>query len=359
MYIHVPFCEKACKYCDFHFSTNTNYIDTFFKALEEEAFQRRSYLQGTYSTLYFGGGTPSFVSVSYLKKIISYLFDIFDFQEDTEITIEANPNDLTPEKLDALRKIGTTRLSIGVQSFSDPILNFIGRVHTREQSLQAIENAKKQGFRSFNLDLMYGITHQTKKQWEEDLAIITAIRPHHISAYLMTVEKKTVFGKLHEKKMLPEVDVTLVENMYFTLVEKLKKEGYEHYEVSNFCLPEKESSHNKKYWSDTYYCGLGPSAHSYDGISRQWNKPNNWQYIKSVISGKTYYEKEILTKKQKYIEKIMTTLRTSEGIKENEILDTKSREMLLSKGLLVCKNGKISIPEKKWLLSDSIIAQLI
>jgi putative oxygen-independent coproporphyrinogen III oxidase len=289
-------------------------MDQVSNSIISELNQRKEYLGGQQvETIYFGGGTPSLLGVTDIERILSCIYKLFKVDKKAEITLEANPDDLTPEKLIALKLAGINRLSIGIQSFRQEDLNFLSRTHTSFQVTQCIADAKQTGFNNLSIDLIYGIPTLTDEGWEENLQKAFSFGISHISAYSLTIEDKTPLAFMIRKWKLKPVDEGLSVSHYHILSRMMQQYGYEHYEISNFCLPGNYSRHNTAYWQGTHYLGVGPSAHSYNGISRQWNVANLTKYIDSAASGSVEIEKENLSLVTQLNEYIMTSLRTMWG----------------------------------------------
>ncbi|MEI9919550.1 MAG: radical SAM family heme chaperone HemW [Bacteroidota bacterium] len=314
IYIHIPFCKQACYYCDFHFSTNLEMKDQVVKAIVKEIGMQKDYLGGEeISTIYFGGGTPSLLKKEDLLRIINEIRTHNNLIPDTEITLEANPDDLDKKKVDDLRSAGINRLSIGIQSFDDNILKFFNRAHNSDQAVGSLEQARSAGFDNISIDLIYGAPGQTNDSLEGNLSKVLSFKPEHISAYSLTIEERTVFGKWRDANKLTPMNDELVAEQFEILMDKLTQKGYDHYEISNFGLPGFHSRHNSSYWRGVKYLGVGPSAHSFDGISRQFNISNNSIYVRKMDSGEIPFEREVLTLEDKINEYLFISLRTSAG----------------------------------------------
>ena len=313
IYLHIPFCKKACHYCNFHFSTQTKDLQTFIDALLQEIELQKSYINEPIETIYFGGGTPSLLNESQLKVIMDNIYSNFNVAATIECTLEANPDDMSPSKLAGWKNIGINRLSIGIQSFQATALTWMNRAHTVEQSHAAIQMAKDAGIHNLSIDLIYGTPSLTDQALMADLDWIEQYQIKHVSCYALTVEDKTALKKQIEKGQIENVDPEKQSKHFEIVCVRLKTMGLEHYEISNFAKPGFRSQHNSNYWSGKTYLGLGPSAHSYNGISRQWNIANNALYIKSIAQGQLNYEIEILTEANRYNEYMMTSLRRMEG----------------------------------------------
>ena len=328
IYIHIPFCKKACHYCNFHFSTQTNNIDGFIEALLIEIDLRKDYLPSPIQTIYLGGGTPSLLSFSQLKTIVDAIKRQFVLNDSIEFTIEANPDDITDEQLQYWKQLGINRLSIGIQSFQNDALKWMNRAHEVGQSHKAIASAQKAGFENISIDLIYGTPHYTRAHLEADLNIIKTYAIPHVSCYALTVEEKTVLHSMIQKGQMKNVVSEEQAAHFDIIVDFLNEQGFEHYEISNFSKPGYRSQHNSSYWKGTYYIGLGPSAHSYNGVTRQWNIANNALYIQSLKKGEINFEIESLELHTQYNEYMMISLRCMEGFDLN-LIESKYGEAYL------------------------------
>ncbi len=315
IYIHIPFCKQACHYCNFHFSTSTRLQNDFTVALLKEMKERSFYLDGErIETIYFGGGTPSLLPDAVIREILESLYHLFSLSPDPEITLESNPDDMAQERLVAWKKMGINRLSIGIQSFFAEDLNWMNRAHDASQAIRALEQTRIAGFDQFSLDLIYGSPGLTDEKWSKNLHKALSFNPPHISCYALTVEPKTALYSMIRMKKSPDIHPDTQAAQFITGIETLESAGYEHYEISSFAKPGSRSRHNSSYWHSKKYLGLGPSAHSFNGNSRQWNKSNNALYIKGVMTGQAYFETEFLQPRDLLNEYIMTSLRTREGL---------------------------------------------
>ena len=314
LYIHIPFCKQACHYCDFHFSTNRELSHQLCEALAKELVLQKDYLKGEpLKTIYLGGGTPSILSQGELDGIFNTIAAHYKIDSHAEITLEANPDDLTSAKLLALRQVGINRLSIGIQSFDPEVLRFLNRAHDVEASLNCVTLARDAGFENLSIDLIYSIPGQDNLTWRKNLEQAIKLSPEHISSYSLSVEEKTTFGRWQRAGKLKAADEETAAQQFEILMEELELAGYEQYEISNFSKPGFHSRHNSSYWEQEPYLGIGPSAHSYNGNTRQFNLPNNHLYIKSLFENKMSFELETLTASNKINEYIFTTLRTNRG----------------------------------------------
>ncbi len=369
IYLHIPFCKQACYYCNFHFSTSLSQQPALVQQLLREIDLQRNYLSGApVSSIYFGGGTPSMLPQADIELLLSKLRDTFPVNPDAEITLEANPDDLTPEKLDALRTAGINRLSIGIQSFHEPDLRWMNRAHDSQQALQCIINAKAAGFNNLTIDLIYGGPTLTDEGWAANVQQAIDLGVQHLSCYALTVEPGTALDQFIRKKKVAAVDSDKAARHFEQLMQWTAKAGYEHYEISNFALPGWHSRHNSSYWQGQPYLGLGPSAHSFNGVSRQWNIANNALYIKSLEQDKVPFELEELTPVMMLNEYIMTTLRTSQGCilpVVEERFGTDKRDTLLQlsrtfidKGWMVLRNDNLVLTPEGRLFADGIASDL-
>lgn len=314
IYIHIPFCKKACHYCNFHFSVAGQQMPAMVKAICKEAGLRRSYLSEKVETIYFGGGTPSLSTKYEVRGMIDTFRELFDVDKGAEITLEANPDDITEDNLAGWKEAGINRLSIGIQSFFDEDLQWMNRAHTAMQAVQSIGMAKQHGFTNITIDLIYGTPYLTDEKWERNIDTALSLNIPHLSCYALTVEPKTALAKMIETHRSENVDADKQARHFALLTKTLAAKGFEHYEISNFALHGFRSRHNSSYWQGNPYLGLGPSAHSFNGRSRQWNIANNNLYLKSIEENIIPFEEEVLTEIQQLNEYIMTALRTAEGI---------------------------------------------
>jgi oxygen-independent coproporphyrinogen III oxidase len=366
VYIHIPFCRKACHYCNFHFSTSLKLKNEFLHALlkeieitastpEDTRKETSGYLKGEMvDTIYFGGGTPSLLSEEELTAIFNQLHRYYSISATAEVTLEANPDDITQEKLEAWKKSGINRLSIGIQSFFDDDLVWMNRAHTSEQSIAAIQLSKAAGFHNLTIDLIYGTPGLTDEKWKQNVDIAIHAGIPHLSCYGLTVEPSTALDKLIRQKKVEDIDQEKQARQYLLLMQWLGAAGYEHYEISNFAKPGLRSRHNTSYWQGKTYLGLGPSAHSFDGRSRRWNISNNAMYIQSVANNELPVESEELTVTQQINEYIMTALRTSEGVNLNEVEKRFGTGISLNVELSAKKyieSGKIQQMQKRLVLT--------
>jgi len=284
------------------------------RAITRELELQQPYLAGqTITSIYFGGGTPSLLNEEELRILLNAVYEFYSVSSDPEITLEANPDDLSLNKLQLLKQLGFNRLSIGVQSFHEPHLRYLNRAHSAEEAGKCVQQAKEVGFDNFSIDLIYAIPHSDHSVWQADLATAVSLNPKHISAYCLTIEEKTVFGRWLRHQKIPPIDETFAAEQFELLIDVLTASGYEQYEVSNFCQPGWESKHNSNYWKDVLYLGVGPGAHSFNGNSRQYNVANNGKYLKALAEDRIPCEREQLSKADRINEYLMTGLRTKWG----------------------------------------------
>ncbi|WP_341225093.1 radical SAM family heme chaperone HemW [uncultured Arcticibacterium sp.] len=330
LYLHIPFCKQACHYCDFHFSTNTSRSQEIVNAICKEIELQKDFL-GTKNleTIYFGGGTPSLLSISQIEQIFSKIAQHFTIQPRAEITFECNPDDITIQRLTEWRNLGINRLSIGVQSFDENHLKFLNRAHSTSHSMQCISDAQKAGFDNLSIDLIYAIPSVSNEIWKLDLKKAFSFDVNHISSYCLTIEEKTVFGHRLKEKVMKPIDDDFASNQFDILLEEMSKNSFEQYEISNFAKNTAYAVHNTSYWQGDQYLGLGPSAHSFDGNKRFWNVSNNTKYLKAIAVNTVPNEFETLSQKDKANEYLMTGLRTKWGVdlgKLNKILPLSSKD---------------------------------
>lgn len=322
IYIHIPFCKQKCHYCNFYSLTSEKYRSVFIDVLIKEIALQKNYLKGEeIETIYFGGGTPSLLSSYEIKRIIDNLALFHNINTDAEITLEANPDDITREKITELRKTPVNRFSIGIQSFFDEDLKYLNRVHSGREAGLSVKTVLDAGFENMSIDLIYGIPTLSNEQWQANIEKFFSFGIPHLSSYALTVEPKTALEVLIRKGKIKNVDEEKAVRQFRILMRTMKEKDFIHYEISNFSREGFYSKHNRSYWQGKKYLGLGPSAHSFDGNSRQWNISNLSKYIEAVNAGGKIVEKEILTKEQKYNEYVMTSLRTIWGTNTKYILE--------------------------------------
>ncbi|MBI4931665.1 MAG: radical SAM family heme chaperone HemW [Bacteroidetes bacterium] len=369
IYIHIPFCRQACYYCDFHFSTSLKNKKDFLEALKKEIYLQKDYLETkNISSVYFGGGTPSVLSHEEILDIFSELADYFSIDLNAEITLEANPDDLSKEKLKELYQTPINRLSIGIQSFSDEDLLFLNRIHDSECAITSVKEAQNAGFKNITIDLIYGIQTLSNEQWKKNIKQAIALDVQHLSCYSLTIEPKTALAAFINKGKALNINSEKSAEQFEVLMDEMEKNDFIHYEISNFCKEGFYSRHNSSYWMGEKYLGLGPSAHSFDGGSRQWNVSSNSNYISCLHKNNIPFEKEILSENQKYNEYILTSLRTIWGadikfVKKNfseEISSHFSASSLRAQqsNLIERKSDKLLLTRKGKLFADTIAREL-
>jgi len=368
IYIHIPFCRKACHYCNFHFSVSQNLLPQMIGAICRETALRADYITENISTIYLGGGTPSLLQIADCRLLIEKMCSLFTVDEDAEITLEANPDDINKEKLLGWKDVGINRLSVGVQSFFDDDLHWMNRAHDATQAYRSIGLAQQFGFNNFSIDLIYGTPNLTDEEWLQNLETANKLNALHLSCYALTVEPNTALQKmiaLHKKE---NIDAEKQSRQFELLMQWADQNNYEHYEISNFAKAGFRSRHNSSHWQGKPYLGLGPSAHSYNGSSRQWNIANNSLYINNIEKDIVPFEREELTPTQKINEYIMTALRTVEGIELDQLEKLSGKKALaeiindaqrfIRENLIERKNGSLVLTNKGNLFADGIASNL-
>lgn len=369
LYLHIPFCKQACHYCDFHFSTSQKNKTDLVQAMMRELEMRKQELPaGELTTIYFGGGTPSILSAEELHFIFENISKHFSIAENAEITLEANPDDLSREYLRMLKQTPVNRLSIGIQSFRDEDLQLMNRAHSSKEAEAAVRDAQDAGFSNLTVDLIYGIPGLSENAWLENLSKIRELNIPHLSSYCLTVESRTALAHFVKQGKIKPVDEEQSSSQFLSLVRFATENGFSHYEISNFAKEGFVAKHNSSYWFGEPYLGLGPSAHSYDGKIRRWNISNNAQYVKRISENQFAYESEELTAKDRFNEYLMTRLRTIWGISENEIREQFGNEHAvavmaameehISRGEAARNGDRIFLTEKGRLLADRIASDL-
>ena len=356
IYIHIPFCRKACHYCNFHFSTSLGMVDRMVDAIKKEIDIAEKLIGETIQTIYFGGGTPSLIPPDLIKMILEKIYQSYHVSSDAEITLEANPDDITLSNAEAWKAMGVNRFSIGIQSFFEDDLHWMNRAHDAIQSKKCIEIIKQVGFDNFSIDLIYGTPGQSLERWVENLEIAFEYKVPHLSCYALTVEDGTALHHMIETRKKEQVDTDEQSLRFEKLVEKTNEAGYRHYEISNFAIPGKESKHNKSYWEGALYQGFGPAAHSFDGKSRRWNVSNNMDYILSIENNKLPFEIELLSKVDQLNEYIMTSLRCDTGINKEFLVQHWGEEKMIHIRNEISKSiaeGRVVEDEKHIKLSAS------
>lgn len=370
LYIHIPFCAKRCLYCDFFSNTDMKFKEPYVSAVIREMQLRQEYIGGEpLDTIYFGGGTPSQLQQADFERIFKAIDCLFNISSCKEITLEVNPDDMTPEYVASLRNLPFNRVSMGVQSFKEKDLHFLNRRHDREQALRAVELCKENGIPNISIDLIYGLPGQTLEEWQENLDDAIHLEIPHISAYHLIYEEGTALYKLMEAGKVAPIEEELSVTLFSTLINRLAEAGYLHYEISNFARPGYFSQHNSSYWTGKKYIGIGPSAHSYDGESRQWNISSLPHYLEGIRTGIPNIEIEKLDINTKYNDFIITGLRTMWGIRTSEIREQFGEEKqaylerqaatYLHQGLLIYENDTLTLSKEGIFISDGIMSDLL
>lgn len=316
IYIHIPFCKQKCTYCDFHFSTTfEEYRQKMIESIANELVERKDYLENKgIKTIYFGGGTPSLLDQNELQIILNDIYANFDVEEGIEISLEANPDDITDEKLEDWTAVGINRLSIGLQSFKTEDLDWMNRAHTVDEALTCVRKSQEAGISNLTVDLIYGLPNLSLDEWRSHIQQVLDFGVPHISAYCLTVEENTVLNSFVKKGKIVVADDNQQSDQFKLLVSVLEENGFDQYEISNFSKPGFESKHNSNYWKGEWYLGVGPSAHSFNGVSRAWNVANNRKYLAAIGKGENHLETEILSPENQFNEYVLTGLRTVYGV---------------------------------------------
>ncbi len=368
IYIHIPFCKQACHYCNFHFSTSLHYKHDLVAALLHELEMRKDYIgEEIIETVYLGGGTPSLLETKEINDLLYAVWFHYNLSPKAEITLEANPDDLDEEKLEELKWSKINRLSIGIQSFSDEDLKFMNRAHNADEAENCISLARAAGFEDLTVDLIYGTPTMSDEQWKDNIVKVLAMDIPHISCYCLTVEEKTALHKFVATGKAPPVNDEIANQQFKYLMNALYAHDYDHYEISNFAKPGHYSIHNSNYWKGKKYLGIGPGAHSFDGISRQWNVANNLKYINALREDQLDFEKEKLTPAQQYNEYVLTSLRTMWGTNLSVIEKwgddyiahfKKEIQQYIDTGKVIKKNGNFILTREGRLFADGIAGAL-
>lgn len=370
IYLHIPFCAKKCAYCDFFSLANQKQKNDFVFVLIKELNLQKHYLENeSVQTIYFGGGTPSLLSIEQLENILNALYENFIIDKNIELTLEANPENLSIDYLKGLQLLGFNRLSIGVQSFNDEDLALMRRTHDADIAFKSVYNAKNNGFKNISVDLIYGLPQLSLKKWEHNLNQVMELDIQHISAYHLTIEPNTLFKKWYDQNKIHLPDDKKSLEQYQLLVEKTEENGFVHYEISNFAKDGFLSLHNTNYWINVKYLGLGPSAHSYNLTSRQWNISNLQIYMGEISKGKMPFEVENLSEKEKYNDYIIVSFRTMWGVNLEKIESNFGKplknyfldkvEKFIDGKFCIKNNHQIKLAEKGVFISDHIISELL
>lgn len=369
IYIHIPFCKQACYYCDFHFSTSPRYRQEFIQAMLNEIKNTKDYLDGkTINTIYFGGGTPSLLNEEELNQIIDFLHRHHHVSPAAEVTLEANPDDLDKTKTSQLIKAGINRLSVGIQSFYNEHLTYLNRSHDASRAIDSVKISQDAGFQNINIDLIYGIQNLSDTQWINNLEQAYKLKIQHISSYSLTVEPKTALSHFIKTDKYSNLDDNKAAVQFELMLDLMHSNEFEQYEISNFCKEGYYSKHNSSYWMNETYLGLGPSAHSFNGISRRWNVSNNAVYIRNINAGERTHEEELLSPDQRYNEYVLTGMRTKWGISLQQVNDRFGNNYLkhcmdkvqpfIDQGHVLQQNDKVLLSQQGKLICDKISLEL-
>ena len=365
LYVHIPFCSSRCVYCGFYSTTGLTLRGRYVDALCQEMSTRPLTEGERIGTIYLGGGTPSQLSIAQLQKIFLYIYKVYTVADDAEVTIEMNPDDVTPELAAALQQLPINRVSMGAQTFNDERLHFLRRRHSSAQVHQAVATLRQAGFQNISIDLMYGFPNQTLEEWQADISEALQLNVEHISTYCLMYEEGTPLYRLLEQGKVAEIDEELERRMYFSLINNLESAGYEHYEISNFARKGYRSRHNSSYWKGIPYIGIGAAAHSFDIQTRSWNVADIQQYIAAIEQGERSFEVETLDEDTRYNDAVTVALRTCEGLDLSTLTDKqltyclKNAQRHLEAGLLKLTNQKISLTKEGLFVSDMIMSDLM
>lgn len=368
IYIHIPFCKQKCTYCDFHFSTTfEEYRQKMIESIANEFVERKDYLENKgINTIYFGGGTPSLLDQNELQIIINAIYQNFDVDEGIEISLEANPDDITDEKLEDWTAVGINRLSIGLQSFKTEDLEWMNRAHTVDEALTCVRKAQEAGISNLTVDLIYGLPNLSLDEWKSHIQQVLDFGVPHISAYCLTVEENTALNNLVNKGKMTVADDDQQSDQFKLLVSLLEENGFDQYEISNFSKAGFESKHNSNYWKGEWYLGVGPSAHSFNGLSRAWNVANNRKYLAAIDKGESHLETEILSSENQFNEYLLTGLRTAYGVDLQKLkkiaplnnLFTVNCATFINEGWMVSTNNVLILTNEGRLKADYIASEL-
>ncbi len=370
IYLHIPFCKTRCIYCDFYSTTRSELKTRYVRALCSELEMRKEYLkEERVETIYFGGGTPSQLEEGDFRQLFETIQKCYGMESCHEITLEANPDDLSKEYLQMLSTLPFNRLSMGIQTFDDATLKLLKRRHDARTAIEAVDRCRQAGFSNISIDLIYGLPGETKERWENDLRQAIDLNVEHISAYHLIYEEDTPIYKMLKQHQVSEVDEDSSLEFFTLLIERLQKAGFEHYEISNFCRPGKHSRHNTSYWQGIPYLGCGPSAHSFDGMTREWNVSSIDLYIKGIEENRRAFEIEYLDQTTRYNEFIITTIRTVWGTPIEKLKQTFGNELweycrkmaapYLESGKLEEHDGALRLTREGIFISDSIMSDLL
>ncbi|WP_370799033.1 radical SAM family heme chaperone HemW [Xylanibacter rarus] len=369
IYIHIPFCKSRCIYCGFYSTTLLDLRKKYINAVCREMELRKNYIREPFSTIYLGGGTPSLLDETELTKLFLYINNVYDVDRNAEITMECNPDDITPEFTNMLSRLPINRVSMGAQTFADSRLRLLHRRHNSDEVKHAVKLLREAGIKNISIDLMFGFPDESLSQWKEDISAALALNVEHISAYSLMYEENTPLWKMLDTGKVKEIDEELSLTMFKELVCQLTDAGYEHYEISNFARPGYRSRHNSSYWHQVPYIGLGAAAHSFDLNSRQWNVADLKLYIEEINNGIIPMEREELDNDTTFNDIITTALRTSDGINLNALetrLGKRYRNTLISaagkhleQGLLEIRHDRLRLTSEGIFISDMVMSDLM
>lgn len=369
IYIHIPFCKSRCIYCGFYSTTLLDLRKKYINAVCREMELRKNYIREPFSTIYLGGGTPSLLDEAELTKLFQYINNVYDVDRNAEITMECNPDDITPEFTNMLSRLPINRVSMGAQTFADSRLRLLHRRHSSDEVKHAVKLLREAGIKNISIDLMFGFPDESLSQWKEDISAALALNVEHISAYSLMYEEDTPLWKMLDTGKVKEIDEELSLTMFKELVCQLTDAGYEHYEISNFARPGYRSRHNSSYWHQVPYIGLGAAAHSFDLNSRQWNVADLKLYIEEINNGIIPMEREELDNDTTFNDIITTALRTSDGIDLNALetrLGKRYRNTLISaagkhleQGLLEIRHDRLRLTSEGIFISDMVMSDLM
>ena len=369
IYVHIPFCRSRCIYCGFYSTTRLGLRARYIDVLCREMELRKDYLHGTFATVYIGGGTPSQLGVPLLRRLLDHIYKVYTVESDAEVTVECNPDDVTPALASELASMPVNRVSMGVQTFSDERLRFLHRRHTAAQAAAAVENLRHAGITNISIDLMFGFPGQTMTQWQADIRRALELAPEHISAYSLMYEDGTPLKRMLDNRDIEPVDDGLSLAMYDALADTLAAAGYEHYEISNFARPGYRSRHNSSYWQQEPYIGLGAAAHSFDMRSRQWNTASLTAYTAAIEQGHIPMEREVLDARTTYNDIITTALRTADGLNTDSLAANLGRqyatylldgaEPYIARGLMQRLGAYLRLTRRGIYISDTIMSDLM
>ena len=367
LYIHIPFCKSRCIYCAFYSTTLHEMMDDYVDALCQEMELRRT-PHSSLHTIYLGGGTPSQLSPTQLRRLFNNIYKVYEVEADAEITMECNPDDITPDYAQVIGELPINRVSMGAQTFSDERLHFLHRRHTSTQVKEAVALLRRNGIQNISIDLMFGFPGETLQDWERDIDEALALDVEHLSAYSLMIEEGTMLYeqmKNEKSEMKDEGTEELERAMYERLIDRLEEAGYEHYEISNFAKNGFRSRHNSSYWNDTPYIGIGAAAHSYDGKTRSWNVADIRQYIAGMKQGKRVFEEEAIDADTHYNDQVTVALRTREGLdlsglsEEHRTYAIKNARRFINDGLLELTDNRLHLTRRGLFVSDMIMAELV